>query len=382
MALIAEHARPFALETPLRFAPAPNPRNGYFKRSYRVTSRALEVDYVDLIGRKSGAGNWSSEVWAHYTATPGDPRYRELAERILDEELPAHLRKDPFARALAVSAWLSKVGTYSLKSRHAEAEDPTAHFLFGDRTGYCVHFAHAATYLMRTLGLPARVATGYAVEESARQGGSTLLLSGQDSHAWPEVYVEGAGWVIVDVTPRNVVDPPPPPPDPELQRLLGAMLRGDQAVDREGKVVQGSLTAKLRAFVMQSLWALLGLACAALFALTAIKIWRRSALLWAHPSSAARALYRANLDRLADVRLSRRYGEPRERFAARLYARFPAFEGLTRGHLAATFGSAQKVDIEDLRRLSAELRRELRRNVPWWKRWLGVLSPWTWLRAR
>ena len=48
---------------------------------------------------------------------------------------------------------------------------------------------------MRALGIPARVGSGYAVDESARQGGSAILLSGANSHAWPEIYVDGVGWV-------------------------------------------------------------------------------------------------------------------------------------------------------------------------------------------
>src|SRR5690606_26724776 len=63
------------------------------------------------------------------------------------------------------------------------------HFLFGDLTGYCVHFAHAAVFLMRAVGVPARVGTGYALPEANRQGGSALLLRNSDQHAWPEVYL-------------------------------------------------------------------------------------------------------------------------------------------------------------------------------------------------
>ena len=39
----------------------------------------------------------------------------------------------------------------------------TAAFLFGNFTGYCVHSAHASVYLWRSLGLPARIGTGYLV---------------------------------------------------------------------------------------------------------------------------------------------------------------------------------------------------------------------------
>ena len=79
---------------------------------------------------------------------------------------------------------------------------------------------------MRSLGVPARVATGYAVSESARQGGSSLLLSGAASHAWPEIYIDGYGWVVLDVYPERALDPPEQPMDADLQRLLGELARG------------------------------------------------------------------------------------------------------------------------------------------------------------
>ena len=71
--------------------------------------------------------------------------------------------------------------------------DPTADFLFGDRTGYCVHFAHAAVLLWRALGIPARVGTGYRTEEDDRHGSSTILIRASDAHAWPELYLDGIG---------------------------------------------------------------------------------------------------------------------------------------------------------------------------------------------
>ena len=105
-----------------------------------------------------------------------DPRYGELAREIA-AKMPAWLQHDPVAEAMSVVLWLGREGTYSLRSGHAHAEDPTADFLFGDRTGYCVHFAHAAVYLMRSLGVPARVGAGYAVEEAARHGAGTSTMA-------------------------------------------------------------------------------------------------------------------------------------------------------------------------------------------------------------
>jgi len=143
VALLAEHTRPFALESPLELRPSQNPDARRFRRVYRSVSASLTADLASMLGGRAGDPSWTPEQWAHYTEAPEDPRYRELAREILDERLPDDMREEPIARAAAITSWLGEEGVYSLRSSHADAEDPTASFLFGDRTGYCVHFAHA-----------------------------------------------------------------------------------------------------------------------------------------------------------------------------------------------------------------------------------------------
>ncbi|MGE3634724.1 MAG: transglutaminase family protein, partial [Sandaracinaceae bacterium] len=207
VAMLADNSAPMGLEAPERFVPATNPAPQRFRRLYRVDSISLTSEPLVLLDRPVGDPSWSEEVRRHYVAGPDDPRYAELGSRIVSA-LPDDLAPLPVARALAITQYLGHYGTYSLESQHAGAEDPTADFLFGDLTGYCVHFAHAAVFLMRAAGVPARVGTGYAVAEANREGGSALLLRNSDQHAWPEVFIEGAGWVVFDVAPENVLDPP------------------------------------------------------------------------------------------------------------------------------------------------------------------------------
>jgi protein-glutamine gamma-glutamyltransferase len=381
--LLADHTRAFGLEAPVRFAAAPNPNPERFKRTYRAVSAALSADYISMVGSTVGGSAWDGEVRAHYTDAPEDPRYRELAERIVDEVLPEHVRSDPFARALAIKQWLDERGTYSLRSKHAGAEDPTAHFLFGDLTGYCVHFAHAATYLMRSLGLPARVATGYAVDEAARQGGSALMLSGSDSHAWPELYVEGYGWVVVDVQPQQVATAPPQPPDPDLQRLLGELLRGQAPLPPDATASLPRMAGMARSFAMQAGWAMLVLSIAALLFLSAAKLWRRGVPLFASSDALPRVAYRAELDRLSDVAIRRRPGESREAFAERVASTVPSLGELTQLHVGAAFESRwARTEGASARARARAVRDELRRAVPPWRRWLGALVPWSWVRVK
>ena len=381
VALLADHTRPFGLEAPERFEPRPNPDTGRFRRLYRVTSSALETPMDALIGRPAGAPSWTAEQHAHYTAGPPDPRYAALATQIVEEELPPDLRTDPMAQAFAITSWLGRHGSYSLRSHHANAPDPTADFLFGDKVGYCVHFAHAATYLMRARGLPTRVATGYAVDESFRQGGSTILLSGQTSHAWPEIYVDGVGWIITDVVPETVLDPPPPPPDPELQRLLGELARGEALLPLDGQSREPIEVVATRAASWFGLFGLFSLSSLVAL-LWVVKVWRQLVPSFARAEHLPRLLYRAELDRLSDVGVSRRLGETREAFAARIAPLVPSFSALTAAHLSASFGRSATAAVALARQASKRLWNERDRKFSWWRRWLGMAAPWTWLQSR
>lgn len=70
--------------------------------------------------------------------------------------------------------------------------------------GYCVHFSSAMAVMARSLGIPARIAVGYApgAEVGTTKTGARLYEeTSNDLHAWPELYFEGIGWVNFEPTP-------------------------------------------------------------------------------------------------------------------------------------------------------------------------------------
>ncbi|MET0286462.1 MAG: transglutaminase domain-containing protein, partial [Polyangiales bacterium] len=379
VALLADHTRPFGLESPVEFQAAQNPNPERFRRVYRVVSSALTGDFMTLLGRASGDPRWSPDDRKEYLALPSDPRYSELAKKIADEQLAPEVKDDPMLKAWAISDWLGKEGTYSLKSKHAAAADPTGDFLFGDKVGYCVHFAHAATYLMRSLGVPARVATGYAIEESARQGGSAILISSGAAHAWPEVYLDGVGWVIVDVQPQRTLDPAPEPPDADLQRLLGQLARGVRPLPPDGSPPGAQWKDLLKEFARWTGTQVGRAIVLAFVAMYLIKLWRFVA---PQLSASARLAYRAELDRLAELGISRKRGESREAFAGRV--RLPSFERLTQLHVGVRFGSQRALQSgkPELGALASGARSERAATFKWWRRVLGALVPWSFFKAR
>lgn len=380
--LIAEHAKPFGLESPARIIPSQNPNPSRFKRAYRVESLSQSIDYKNLAGRAAGDASWSPEVRAHYTEPPSDLRYRSLARAIAAQVPPAR-RADPFWLAVGVKLFLDRELTYSTAARHAGAADPTGDMLFGNKIGYCVHFAHAAVYLWRSLGIPARVGVGYHVEEDARKGGSAMLVRGGDAHAWPELYLEGAGWIVLDIAAQRNLDPPPLPVDDELQRLLGEMARGEPPDPTEAPGERTVLRDVLRD-VGQAAVMLVAVAIALLYA---IKAWRRVAPRVAGARRMPIVGYRCALDLLTDAGYVRMFGETRETFAARVEEVAPSFQELTWMHLRAALGrkgsGAQGEPPADVwRKVLATMRRELAEKGSRGRRMLGAVHPSSFLDSR
>ncbi|HBN16409.1 MAG: hypothetical protein CMQ46_07870 [Gammaproteobacteria bacterium] len=388
--LLTPHRSPFGLEAPVRFEPAPNPNSLRFTQTYTVESLVPQFEFPDLIGRRAGSPDWTVAQWEQYLAMPDDPRYGEFAEHLVSN-MREGFEDDPYAKALAVKAWLDDNGIYSLENQHAYATDPAASFLFGDVTGYCVHFAYAATYMYRSLGIPARVGIGYSVPADNRAGGSALLIQAIHGHAWPEIYLDGLGWVIVDPTPsRTLVDMSSEPQD-SLQQMLADMLRDDASF--QGFLEQQSQTSELPSF-RQLLTALLIAAATLIILAWLVRLWRAQCPAWTPASDHYRVQFRAALDTLASVGVRRRRGESREAFARRYAAQFPALHQLTQWHLQQVPGyawspqgslalagksvSGHAMSNADWNGLRRQLAAEISQAVPRWRRLLGTIHPAPW----
>jgi hypothetical protein len=402
VALITDHNRMFTLTDAVEVSPMANPEPARFRRAYHVVSSVVTENYQNLLGATPGDPDWSEDVWSYYTELPKDQRYKDLAHE-LRESLRAEYREDPVAQAFTVKRYLETTATYSFARNYDGNEDPTAAFLFSeDKRGYCVHLAHAATYLLRAMGVPARVSAGYAVPASNLGGGSALLIKSGDAHAWAEIYLTDIGWIPIEVTPEKTDIKPSSFREKDLQQLLGEMARKEGRDSRDS--YQGpTIMDAIRAFLRVVPWILL---CAlALGYLT--KVWRLLAPSFTPKRRQPRIAYRAALDHLSMVGMVRMRGEPRERFAQRLKALTPSFGALTAVNVGAAMGSeivqrdmfapdqtfdelATSVRGEELpyrpqaplNLLTRSVGREVRGHVPWWRWLLGALNPISWLWSR
>ncbi|MGA2262747.1 MAG: transglutaminase-like domain-containing protein [Acidobacteriota bacterium] len=384
VALLASHNRPFFLVNGISAAPRANPDPNRFLRAFDARSAVITKNLPGLTQCRLGSATWGPDLWKHYTEASTDPRYAELAGGIV-KMLKPEFADMPIAKALAVKMWLEKNGTYSLQSEHEKSEDPLGDFLFGDRIGHCVYFAHSAAMLIRSLGIPARVGAGYAVDARNRGEGSTLMIRGKDAHAWPEIYLDGLGWIPFDIAPEKSLAPPEEAPDQGLQQMLGEMVRegAGNPRDEHKAAARGDLQEAVRRLLKQLIVALPFLLVAILALVYLVKLYRRLVPFYCRPAGLPRLAFRASLDCLAEAGRLRGYGQTREAFAKSVAPKCPSFLRLTEIHLDGSLGRGSgAVQPQECLRLYRGASRQILKMIPWWRRPLAAMRPFIWLRVK
>ena len=107
----------------------------------------------------------------------------------------------PFDKALALKQWFTDPANgfrYSLQVPPGNSGDALVDFL-DSRQGYCEQYASALAVMLRSLGIPTRVAIGFT--QGTAQPDGSYVIDSHDAHAWVEVRFDRNGWVRFDPTP-------------------------------------------------------------------------------------------------------------------------------------------------------------------------------------
>ena len=168
---------------------------------------------------KAGLYDYGNEVYSNYLQIP---------PQILDELMSYH---DKIGTADTIGEQVNLIYQYFLDNYTYDMapgatpynKDFVTYFLNDQKRGYCAHFASAGALLLRSYGIPARYVEGYVVTTSGiTESGSaadedisyyykgtnplgtgtvvTTEVSDGDAHAWVEVFIDGFGWIPVDLT--------------------------------------------------------------------------------------------------------------------------------------------------------------------------------------
>ena len=184
----------------------------------------------------------------------------------------------PYDKAAAIEAWLRANVVYDDKTPAPPEDMDGVAYVLSIRRGYCDYYASAMIVMLRTLGVPARMAVGYAQGRYDSEAG-VYHITEKDSHSWVEVFFPKYGWIEFEPTASQpaVVRPTPQPealtatPEPDDPNSPRPTPRG--RVPDEGEGPFGTGSSLPRTTGLFGAW-LVGLAILAVaLALAATLLW-------------------------------------------------------------------------------------------------------------
>ncbi len=155
-------------------------------------------------------------VLVRLTSYPDSIKELELdpATRLVNLQLPEEgntksrlLAEQLFASSASKQEYIQRVMNrfreqqyfYTLRPPLLGNDNTIDGFLIDSQKGFCAHYAGSFVFMMRSVGIPARVVTGYQGGEWNEKG-EFLAVHQFDAHAWTEVWLEGLGWQRFDPT--------------------------------------------------------------------------------------------------------------------------------------------------------------------------------------
>ena len=181
-------------------------------KEYAWVAREVEFSRDELVG----AGAFETPA---YIQLPDNlpQRIGDLARSITGEH------ESPYLKAEAIETFLREEYTYAFAGPESESpptgQDPVDWFLFDSKPGTSGQFSSAFTVLARSVGIPARVVSGWAVGETDE----TRTVFSNQAHQWAEVALQDVGWTSFDPTPAG-----------------GAPERASEGVSADGPLSQGA----------------------------------------------------------------------------------------------------------------------------------------------
>jgi hypothetical protein len=166
------------------------------REAYEVRAALVNPTVEELQAAGTDYPEWVTNMYLQLP--PGfSPRIQELARQI------ATGQPTPYDQTTAITQWLRTNIEYQAVIPAPPANvDALEWVLFEYKHSFCVYYATGEVLMLRSLGVPARMAVGFAQGELDEETNSYTVLR-KDYHAWPEVYFPGIGWVEFEPTPSQ-----------------------------------------------------------------------------------------------------------------------------------------------------------------------------------
>lgn len=170
------------------------------EHAYSLTRMIYDGSYRSLslpASLRDAELSYRQFVYGNYLALPETTR-----GTLLDIAVENRLQGEDVLESVSlVAEFVRNSGTYNIDTQPYPSDDYAVYLLTEGTEGYCVHFATAAAAMYRALGIPARMVTGVLAETVAD---TPLEVRRLNEHAWVEVYIDGIGWLPVEVTPGSL----------------------------------------------------------------------------------------------------------------------------------------------------------------------------------
>ncbi len=160
--------------------------------SYTFVSAATKASIQDL---ENASTDYPAEILDKFLQIPPEfsPRVRGLAQELTANSVT------PYEKAKAIEAYLRTLPYDDAIAAPPAGADPLEYFLFDIKRGYCDYYATAMAMMLRTVGVPARTASGYA-EGLFDEESQSYYITQRDAHTWVEVFFPEYGWIEFEPT--------------------------------------------------------------------------------------------------------------------------------------------------------------------------------------
>ncbi len=181
------------------------------------TFTVISAQSVATVKQLRGAGTeypaWVADKYLQ--VPPSVPaRVKDLAQQITQQY------DNPYDKASAIEAYLRQFKYNEQIASPPPNRDLVDWFVFDLKEGYCDYYASAFNVMVRSIGIPTRMAAGYSKGEKIAELG-IIRTHEYDAHSWPEVFFPKYGWIEFEPTAA----------DPLVERVPDQDTGGDSAVD-------------------------------------------------------------------------------------------------------------------------------------------------------
>jgi transglutaminase-like putative cysteine protease len=186
--------------------------------TYKATSLLSVATADQLRAASTDYPQWVRDLYINQLSTSVTTRTTQLAKQIVAQAGAA----TPYDKAKAVERWLRANIKYNETiPQPPTGQDPVDWVLFDMKQGYCTYYASAMIVMLRSLGIPARMAAGFA-QGTWDPDNQVYNVKERDAHIWVETFFPGYGWVEFEPTAAqapldrigDAPSPQPPTPPP------------------------------------------------------------------------------------------------------------------------------------------------------------------------